>query len=129
MKEAAVVEATQNISDGSKIFLTICESIIPKFKDNENIAENILKLFLLSINTTTSSNLNKPILIALNILPLTVEIISSHQKNPEIIRLGCGLLLVLKYDNSTYKERLVRASQLNDQGKAAPKGKKLYIYT
>lgn len=111
----------QRASDGSKIFSTTCDSI-SKFKDNENIAENILKLFLLSINTPSSSNRNKPILLALNILPLTVEIISAHPTNPEIIRLGCGLLLVLKYDNSTYRESLVRANQLNEQGKAAPKG-------
>jgi hypothetical protein len=111
----------QKVNEGSKIFSTTCDSI-SKFKDNENIAENILKLFLLSINTPSSSGHNKPILLALNILPLTVEIISAHPNNPEIIRLGCGLLLVLKYDNSTYRESLVRANQLNEQGKAAPKG-------
>jgi hypothetical protein len=128
VKEGAMgVHVKQSVNNGSKIFSTTCDSIL-KFKDNENIAENILKLFLLSINTPSSSNHSKPILLALNILPLTVEIISAHPNNPEIIRLGCGFLLVLKYDNSTYRESLVRANQLNEQGKAAPKGiRLLYI--
>ena len=105
-----------------KIFSTVC-NIIEKYEDNENIAENIFQFFLLSLNgNINSNNLNKEKLLSLDILIIISKIMSTNSIHSEVIRLGCGLLLVLRFDDETYKEKLRGLDQLDERGKAKPKG-------
>jgi hypothetical protein len=101
------------------IFPTIFE-VAKRYQNNENIAENVIKIFLLSLNSPTSSDHNTPLLTRLRVLSLTVDMIYSHQSNDEIIRLGCGLILLVKHEDIEYTTQLI--GQLDGQGKASPQG-------
>lgn len=94
------------------------------YKDNECIAENVLKLFLLSLNGTDVDRIahNKQQLLRLNVPSFASEVMSSSSGHPEVVRLGCGLLLVLRFDDKLYKESLEKAGQLDGAGKANPRG-------
>ena len=108
-------------NQGKEIFPLILRVMV-KYSDNENIIENILRFFLLSLNGSTSSIRNKESLLLLNVIRITGEILSQNKTQNEVIRLGCGLILVLRYDDLEFKQRLAASNQLDSSGKASPKG-------
>jgi hypothetical protein len=112
--------------NGEDIFSTVFE-VIKLYIDNDALAENVIKFFLLCINGTESSMLNKLKLMELGVLSTAADIMSTHQLNQEITRLGCGLLLVMRYDDDVYKNSLKEKGQLDAAGKASPKGMFLEI--
>ena len=104
------------------VFKTVCH-IIEKYEDNENIAENAFQFFLLSLNGSMESNLyNKERLLSLNIILIISKIMFTNSVHAEVIRLGCGLLLVIRFDDEIYKQKLKAAQQLDERGKAKPSG-------
>ena len=104
------------------VFRTVCD-IIEKYEDNENLAENVFQFFLLSLNGSADSNIyNKKKLLSLNIILMISKIMYTNSIHAEVIRLGCGLLLVLRFDDEIYKEKLKSAKQLDERGKAKPCG-------
>lgn len=113
---------TELVDTGKNIFMTVCKAMID-YKDNENIIENVFRFFLLSLNGS-SSDVNKLLLLSdnLNLFSLISEVLSINAIQTEVIRLGCGLLLVLKYEDNDYREKLRIAGQLDYKGKASPKG-------
>lgn len=107
--------------NGQEILSTVFE-VTKMYIDNDTLAENVLKFFLLCINGTESSMYNKSKLMDHGVLATAADIMSTHQINPEITRLGCGLLLVVRYDDVVYKNNLMEKGQLDAAGKASPKG-------
>lgn len=112
--------------NGEDIFSTVFEAI-KMYMDNDTLAENVLQFFLLCINGLESSVNNKSKLMDHGVLSTAADIMSTHQVNPEITRLGCGLLLVMRYDDVAYKNNLLEKGQLDAAGKASPKGTFLEI--
>lgn len=112
--------------NGEDIFSTVFEAI-KLYIDNDTLAENVLQFFLLCINGLESSVTNKLKLMNHGVLSTAADIMSTHQINPEITRLGCGLLLVMRYDDVIYKNNLLEKGQLDAAGKASPKGTFLEI--
>ena len=106
---------------GKEIFPNMC-LVMDKYKDNENLQENVLRFFLLSLNGAASSAPNKELLLSLNVITLTAAVMSANKGRAEVIRLGCGLMLVLRYEDEAFKARLGAALQLDESGKARPKG-------
>jgi hypothetical protein len=95
-----------------------------RYKDNESIAESVFKLFLLSLNGVDDDRIahNKQQLLHLDVSSFVSEVMSSCSEHTEVVRLGCGLLLVLRFEDTVYKESLSRAGQLDGAGKASPQG-------
>ena len=110
-------------SAGQTIFSCVIDAC-GRYKDNESIAESIFKFFLLSLNGVDSDRIahNKQQLLHLDVPSFASEVMSSCSEHTEVVRLGCGLLLVLRFEDAVYKESLSRAGQLDEAGKASPQG-------
>jgi hypothetical protein len=95
-----------------------------RYKNNESIAESVFKLFLLSLNGEDDGRIahNKQQLLNLDVPSFASEVMSSCSEHTEVVRLGCGLLLVLRFEDAIYKESLSSAGQLDGAGKANPQG-------
>ena len=98
-------------------------NVMLSFRDNDSLAENVFKFLLLSLNGAASSSAhNKQRLLSLGVFRLISAVLTSNALNTEVIRLGCGLILVLCYEDEAYKQRLRERGQLDGAGKASPQG-------
>ena len=113
---------TQTDRTGCDIFPCLF-NVMLRFRDNDSLAENVFKFLLLSLNgAATSSSHNKERLLALGVTRLVTQVLTAHTLNMEVIRLGCGLILVLCHEDEFYKQRLRERGQLDAAGKASPQG-------
>lgn len=118
----------KNKSEGAgPVCLPILKCILDasgRYTDNESIAENVFKFCLLSLNGVDEDRIahNKQQLLHFDVPSFASEAMSSCSEHTEVVRLGCGLLLVLRFDDLVYKESLSRAGQLDGAGKASPQG-------